>query len=207
MKYKKLLIILAIPVVLFSLFVLYILFFGYRIHRPRPEPEPALSSNNVVNDVVSDEAVDSMAAVSSELAYYPFDTTGMVLSAEELARIKSYNYQILKPAKKAPDNEQAQRALVQLTEAKLTDFIINENVNIKIGKCYENPNTDGNFNCVSCMVFIYDRKLKDESVSEARILIKPAYDFYQASENDIWEAKNISLNIPFDHKLFKQYSK
>lgn len=205
MKYKKLLIIPAVLVGLFFLFIMYIFLFGYRIYRPRtrPEPEPASSSN----DIASDVAMDSSAAVSpSNMAYYPFDTTGMVLSAEELARIKSYNYEILKPAKKAPNDEEAQRALIQLTEGELTNFIINENVNIKIGKCYENPNTEGNFNCVSCMVFIYDRKLKDESVSEARILIKPAYDFYQASENDIWEAKNISLNIPFDRKLFKKHS-
>jgi hypothetical protein len=186
---------------------MYIFLFGYRIHRPRAEPEPASSQNDIASDIASDVAMDSSVAVTSNLAYYPFDTTGMVLSAEELARIKSYNYEILKPAKKAPNDEEAQRALIQLTQGKLTEFIINENVNIKIGKCYVNPNTEGNFNCVSCMVFIYDRKIKDESVSEARILIKPAYDFYQASENDIWEAKNISLNIPFDHKLFKQYSK
>jgi hypothetical protein len=215
MKKKKLLTISATLLLLAFLFLKYIVGFSHIPNHLRHAKALLFSSGSseekaspLPNDVaIDDTAIDTAAAVSSP--DYPFDTTGMTLSAEELERIKSYHYENLKKAKKAPTDEEAQAALIRLTQGKLTEFIMHENVNIKIGKCYENPNTDGTFNCVSCMVFIYDRKTKDESVNEARILIKPAYDFYQASEseNDWWEAKNISLNIPFDHKLFKQYSK
>ena len=223
MKYKKLLTISATLLLVTFLFLKYIVGFSHIPDHFRHAKERLFSSGSseekaspVANDVpANDIAPDDVAAdgVPTDVAItapsidYPFDTTGMALSAEEIEKIKSYHYENLKKAKKAPNDEEAQRALIHLTRGKLTELIMYQNVNIKIGQCYENPNTDGKFNCISCMVFIYDRKLKDESVSEARILIKPAYDFYQSSENDMWDAKDISLNIPFDHKLFKQYSK
>jgi hypothetical protein len=210
-KKKKLLTISTMLLLLTFLCLKYIVGFSHIPHHFRYAKSllfSSRSSEEKAPELAGDVAIDATSEVSTPASPdYPFDTTGMVLSAEELERIKSYHYENLKKAKKVPNDEEAQAALIQLTQSKLTELIMHENVNIKIGKCYENANTDGNFNCVSCMVFIYDRKLKDESVSEARILIKPAYDFYQASENDRWEAKDISLNIPFDYKLFKQYSK
>lgn len=225
MKYKKLLAISATLLLVTFLFLKYIVGFSHIPDHFRHAKERLFSSGSskdkapeLVQDVTTSEdkapeyaqdvPTDAISEVSTPASPdYPFDTTGMTLSAEEVEKIKSYHYENLKKAKKAPSDEEAQRALIHLTQGKLTELIMHQNVNIIIGKCYENPNTDGNFNCVSCMVFIYDRKLKDESVSEARILLKPAYDFYQSSENDMWDAKDLSLNIPFDHKLFKQYSK
>ncbi|SFE09381.1 hypothetical protein SAMN05518672_104450 [Chitinophaga sp. CF118] len=211
MRNKKLLTILATLLLLTFLFLKYIVGFNHIPDHFRHAKERLFSSGSSEEkapELAQDVATDAISEVSTPASIdYPFDTTGMALSTEEIEKIKSYHYENLKKAKKAPNDEEAQRALIHLTRGRLTELIMDANVNIKVGKCYENPNTDGKFNCVSCMVFIYDRKLKDESVSEARILIKPAYDFYQSSENDMWDAKDISLNIPFDHKLFKQYSK
>jgi hypothetical protein len=35
--------------------------------------------------------------------------------------------------------------------------------------------------------------------------MQSAYDFYQAPENDFWEAKDLCMRIPFDYSLFKKY--
>ena len=124
----------------------------------------------------------------------------------ELLRIKNAHFENLVVAKNAPDDFEAQTALVQFTDGQLTDVIINQKLNIKIGKCYTNPNKDGNYSCISCMILLYNRDTKDwQEAPMGENFMENAYDFYQASEGDFWQAKDLSMNIPFDYDLIKKY--
>lgn len=124
----------------------------------------------------------------------------------ELLRIKNAHFENLVVAKNAPDDFEAQTALVQFTDGQLTDVIINQKLNIKIGKCYTNPNKDGNYSCISCMILLYNRDTKDwQEAPMGKNFMENAYDFYQASEGDFWQAKDLSMNIPFDYDLIKKY--
>nr|WP_294924485.1 hypothetical protein [uncultured Flavobacterium sp.] len=125
--------------------------------------------------------------------------------AEKL-RIKNAHFENLVVAKSAPDDYEAQTALVQFTNGQLTDVIINQKLNIKIGKCYTNPNKDGNSSCISCMILLYNRDTKDwQEAPMGKNFMENAYDFYQASEGDFWQAKDLSMNIPYDYDLIKKY--
>lgn len=139
---------------------------------------------------------------------YSLDTSRVApeVVASELEKIKKANFERLVEAKIKPDHEDAQAALIRHTDGRLTDVIINQKINIKVGKCYDNPNTDGNYNCVSCMILLYNRDKKDwQEAPNGDNFLKPAYDFYQPSKGDIWEAKDLTMRIPFDYDLYKKY--
>ncbi|MDO6387864.1 hypothetical protein [Uliginosibacterium sp. 31-12] len=157
---------------------------------------------------VADEFADVATIAATSMDLYPVNSKG--LPSDELAakqlKIKAAHFENLQPAKKAPSHEQAQTALVQFTQGELIDVIINQKLNIKVGKCYTNPNADGNYSCVSCMVLLYNRDKKDwQEAPEGENFMKNAYDFYQASEGGFWQAKDLSMMIPYDYDLFEKY--
>lgn len=159
---------------------------------------PPISNSNTIE---TSEAV-------SEADYYPFDTNRLtgIEKKNELERIKNAHFEKLIVSKKQPTDEEAQTALVRFTEGRLADVIINQKINIKIGKCYENSNTDGNYKCVSCMILLYNRDKKDwQEAPDGENFLDNSYDFYQASEGDFWEAKKLSMMIPFDYELIKKF--
>ena len=149
-----------------------------------------------------------VAAVVSPDDIYSLDTSRVApeVVASEIEKIKKANFDRLVEAKIRPDHEDAQAALIRHTDGRLTDVIINQKINIKVGKCYDNPNTDGNYNCVSCMILLYNRDKKDwQEAPDGDNFLKPAYDFYQPSKGDIWEAKDLTMRIPFDYDLYKKF--
>lgn len=168
------------------------------------EENEAFFRDSVVSD--SADIATTEAVTASDL--YPVDINmfqGGELEAEKL-KIENAHFENLEVAKNAPSDVDAQTALVQFTQGELTDVIINQKLNIKIGKCYTNPNTDGNYNCVSCMILLYNRDKKDwQEAPDGENFMKNAYDFYQASEGDFWEAKDLSMMIPYDYALIKKY--
>lgn len=173
------------------------------------EENEAFLNNSVVDDsteVAATEVATTEVATSSDL--YPIDINrfeGSEKEAEQV-RIKNAHFEKLVVAKNAPSDVDAQTALVQFTQGELTDVIINQKLNIKIGKCYTNPTTDGNYSCVSCMILLYNRDKKDwQEAPDGENFMKNAYDFYQASEGDFWEAKDLSMMIPYDYDLIKKY--
>ncbi|MEN5197310.1 hypothetical protein [Sphingobacterium faecium] len=146
-------------------------------------------------------------AVSPE-DIYSLDTNRVApeVKAEELKKIKKAHFENLVPASQTLDHEDAQSALIRLTEGRLTDVIIHQKINIKVGTCYNNPNKEGNYHCVSCMILLYNRDTKDwQEAPNGDHFLKPEYDFYQPSKGDIWEAKDLSMRIPFDYDLYKKF--
>lgn len=142
--------------------------------------------------------------------FHPYDINMLTPSAkeEELKKIQNAHFENLVTAKNKPSDDEAQAALIRLTQGRLTDVIIHQKLDIKIGKCYENPNTEGNFNCVSCMILLYNRDKKDwQEAPNGENFLSNSYDFYQPSEGDIWEAKELSIMIPYDYDLIKKYEK
>lgn len=125
---------------------------------------------------------------------------------EELKKIENAHFENLVPAKKSPDDEDAQIALIKLTQRRLTDVIINQKLSIKIGKCYENPDKGENYSCVSCMILLYNREKNDwQEAPDGENFLDNSYDFYQTSEGGEWAAKDLSMYIPYDDALFKKY--
>ena len=146
--------------------------------------------------------------VASSADFYSYDTTRMpdAVKREELKLIEKANFTELKNTSNPPTDNDAQAALIRFTQGRLTDVIINQKLDIKVGKCYENKNTEGNFRCVSCMIMLYNRDTKTwQEAPNGENFMQNAYDFYQASENDIWEAKDLSMRIPYDYEFFKKY--
>lgn len=146
--------------------------------------------------------------VASSADFYSYDTTRMtdVVKREELQLIKKANFDQLKKATNPPTDNDAQAALIRFTQGRLMDVIINQKLDIKIGKCFENKNTEGNFRCVSCMIMLYNRDKKTwQEAPDGENFMQNAYDFYQASENDIWDAKDLSMRIPYDYEFFRKY--
>jgi len=149
-----------------------------------------------------------VAAVEDDL--YPVDTNRISpeFRALEIEKIRKTDFGQLVIAKLPPDHEDAQIALIHLTDRKLTDVIINLKINIKVGTCFENPKTAGNYRCVSCMILLYNRAKKSwVEAPNGENFLKNAYDFYQASEGDIWQARDLSMRIPYDYALVEKYSK
>ena len=148
--------------------------------------------------------------VAAEDDLYPVDTNYVApeFKASEIEKIKKADFGKLTVAKLCPDHEDAQIALIHFTDRKLTDVIINQKINIKVGTCFENPKTDGHYRCVSCMILLYNRAKKDwVEAPNGENFMKNAYDFYQASEGDIWQARELSMRIPYDYALVATYSK
>jgi len=168
------------------------------------EENKRILANNPTDGHIQTE----VAAVVSPDDIYSLDTSRVApeVVASELEKIKKANFDRLVEAKIKPDHEDVQAALIRHTDGRLTDVIINQKINIKVGKCYDNPNTDRNYNCVSCMILLYNRDKKDwQEAPDGDNFLKPAYDFYQPSKGDIWEAKDLSMRIPFDYDLYKKY--
>ncbi len=168
------------------------------------EENKRILANNPTDGNIQTE----VAAVVSPDDIYSLDTSRVApeVVASELEKIKKANFDRLVEAKIRPDHEDAQAALIRHTDGRLTDVIINQKINIKVGKCYNNPNTDGNYNCVSCMILLYNRDKKDwQEAPDGDNFLKPAYDFYQPSKGDIWEAKDLTMRIPFDYDLYKKF--
>ncbi|QQD13204.1 hypothetical protein [Sphingobacterium sp. UDSM-2020] len=168
------------------------------------EENKRILANNPTDGNIQTE----VAAVVSPDDIYSLDTSRVApeVVASELEKIKKANFDRLVEAKIRPDHEDAQAALIRHTDGRLTDVIINQKINIKVGKCYDNPNTDGNYNCVSCMILLYNRDKKDwQEAPDGDNFLKPAYDFYQPSKSDIWEAKDLTMRIPFDYDLYKKF--
>ncbi|MBB2949877.1 hypothetical protein [Sphingobacterium sp. JUb56] len=168
------------------------------------EENKRILANNPTDGNIQTE----VAAVVSPDDIYSLDTNRVApeVVASELEKIKKANFDRLVEAKIRPDHEDAQAALIRHTDGRLTDVIINQKINIKVGKCYDNPNTDGNYNCVSCMILLYNRDKKDwQEAPDGDNFLKPAYDFYQPSKGDIWEAKDLTMRIPFDYDLYKKF--
>lgn len=168
------------------------------------EENKRILANNPTDGNIQTE----VAAVVSPDDIYSLDTSRVApeVVASELEKIKKANFDRLVEAKIRPDHEDAQAALIRYTDGRLTDVIINQKINIKVGKCYDNPNTDGNYNCVSCMILLYNRDKKDwQEAPDGDNFLKPAYDFYQPSKGDIWEAKDLTMRIPFDYDLYKKF--
>ena len=153
--------------------------------------------------------VTEVAQAQQEDDIYPVDTNFATpaVKAQEIEKIKKAKFENLIAAKNKPDDEDAQSALIRFTKDQLTDVIINQKLNIKVGKCYVNSNTEGNFNCVSCMILLYNRDKKNwQEAPNGKNFLKNSYDFYQPSEGSRWEAKDLSMQIPFDYALRKKYS-
>ncbi|MCZ4244843.1 hypothetical protein [Pedobacter punctiformis] len=151
---------------------------------------------------------DSTAVLPVE-DFYPADINILDAHAKqtELEAIKNAHFENLRISKNSPSDKDAEVALTHLTNSRLTDVIIRQKLNIKIGKCYENAKKEGNFNCVSCMILLYNREKKDwQEAPNGDNFMKNAYDFYQASNGEDWEAKDLTMKIPFDYALFEKYT-
>ncbi|MCU0349856.1 MAG: hypothetical protein MUF43_03380 [Flavobacterium sp.] len=151
--------------------------------------------------------VDTVYTISKS-SLYPYDINRLSGSAKEneLNKIKSAHFEKLTLATTTPTDEDAQIALIRLTQGRLTDVIIHQKLNIKVGKCYQNPNTEGNYNCVSCMILLYNREKKDwQEAPNGDNFLENSYDFYQPSQGETWEAKDLSQMIPYDYELIKKY--
>lgn len=153
--------------------------------------------------------VTEASAAPDKYDLYPVDINKVPeeFKEAELEKLNKAGFESLILAKKAPDNEDAQIALIRFTERRLTDVIIHQKISIKVGKCYENPEKDDNFRCVSCMILLYNRDKKDwVEAPNGDNFLKTAYDFYQPSDGEQWEARDLTMRIPFDHDLFNKYT-
>lgn len=139
---------------------------------------------------------------------HPVDTNLLPLDVRqaEIARIYRAQFDQLKPAKHSPTDEDAQIALIHLTNGRLTDVIIQQKLTVKIGKCYENSTMKDKGTCVSCMILLYNREKKNwQEAPNGENFLRNAYDFYLASGSDLWEASPLSIRIPYDYALVDKY--
>ena len=157
----------------------------------------------------SESAITEVLAAPDKYDLYPvnLETVPEKFKKEEIEKIRKANFAALRAAKNGPDNEDAQTALVRFVGEQLTEAIIHQKLNIKVGTCYENLEKENNFQCVSCMILLYNRdKNKWVEAPNSDNFMRNAYDFAQGSEGGIWEARDLSMRIPFDNALFKKYS-
>ncbi|MCS4224380.1 hypothetical protein [Sphingobacterium sp. BIGb0165] len=165
----------------------------------------ALDADTAVRGSSLEPGITRVADVED---FRPVDTNLLApeFKSAEMAKIKNAQFDKLIPAKKSPTDEDAQLALIYFTNKRLTDVIIQQKLNIKIGQCYENPKKEGNQHCVSCMILLYNREKKDwQEAPDGENFLDNAYDFYLPEGGDTWEAKSLSMHIPFDYALFKKY--
>lgn len=219
-KMKKYLLFFGFALLGIFLFLKYIIGF-HQIDFHLRELTSYFSQNKNHNPVIEAEIItgnpantisDTIAAVGIAEDLHPLDTNILVPESEYRNRtiqiIKNAHFEKLKIAQNPPSDEQAQIALAHFTNGRLTNVIINQKLNIKIGKCYKNLDEDVYFRCVSCMILLYNRERKDwQEAPDGENFLRNAYDFYQVSEGDFWEAKDLSMRIPYDYPLFKKYTK
>ncbi len=157
----------------------------------------------------SESVMTEVMAAPDKYDLYPVDLDRVPeeFRAAETEKIRKANFESLSKAKNQPDNEDAQAALIRFVGDRLTEAIIHQKLNIKVGTCYDNPEKQDNFQCVSCMVLLYNRDKKQwVEAPNGDNFMQNAYDFYQGSKDAIWEAHDLSMRIPFDKPLFKKYS-
>lgn len=156
-----------------------------------------------------ESVITEVLAAPDKYDLYPVDIDRIPkeFKQEELEKIRKANFEALAAVKNGPDNEDAQAALIRFVGDRLTEAIIHQKLNVKVGTCYENPEKDDNFQCVSCMVLLYHRDKKQwVEAPNGDNFMRNAYDFSQGSNGGMWEARDLSMRIPFDHALFKKYS-
>ena len=166
---------------------------------------PALDADTSKLNRPLEAGVTQVAEVND---LHPVDTNLLTIDLRraEIDRINKAQFHQLKPAKKSPTDEDAQLALIHLTNGRLTDVIIQQKLNIKIGKCYENPSLKDKGICVSCMILLYNReKKKWQEAPNGENFLDNAYDFYLPDGGDIWEAAPLSMRIPYDYALINKY--
>ena len=150
--------------------------------------------------------MDMMVSPASPVEdLYPVDPDRVIASIRdaEIQKIKDAHFENLKLARNAPTDEEVRIALIRFTNGRLTDVIINQKLNIKVGKCYENPDPDAP-GCVSCMILLYNRNTNAwQEAPMGENFMKNAYDFYPTGFG--WGAKDLSMRIPFDYELFNQF--
>ena len=201
---------------IFALVLIFgVLFYEYGItkddsNQTTEEPEVAEAGEAAGAEVATDIATEWVVDVAMPIEdLYPVDTNRVVEHRREaeIQIIKDAQFERLKAAELFPLNEDVQSALIRFTKGRLTDVIIEQKLNVKVGTCYENPNTDGAFYCVSCMILLYNRETKTwQEAPNGDNFLRTAYDFYLPSEGDVyWDAKDLSMRIPFDYELFEQY--
>jgi hypothetical protein len=179
---------------------------GYSDGESAIEDTSAMEAYQMIDTAISSEETTAVASAVS----YPFDTTLEVLPEirkEERRKIKAAHFETLIKSKNSPNDVEARIAIIRFNRGELGKQLIEDNATIKIGQCYNNPNLNGNHACVSAMIFIYDRASKGESTGYSKLILKSAYDFYQESEGDNWEARDLSMAIPFDYALFRKYKR
>ncbi|MCA6058390.1 hypothetical protein HUF18_01270 [Thalassolituus sp. ST750PaO-4] len=158
----------------------------------------------------SASAQDFTVAVDAPEVRYPFDINKIIdpeRKAEEIKAIQAEHFERLEIADDYPIDENAQSGLIRLTEGLLLDVIREQGLTIRLGTCYNNPRTDGNYRCISCMVLLYDDTVnRYQEAPEGINFMKPAYDFCRPSEGALWQARDLTMNIPYDYALFKRYS-
>lgn len=161
--------------------------------------------NSKTSDIEDELNCVDLASVED---LYPVDTNRIMpeFKADEIRIIENAHFEKLKVADNPPLDEDAQAAVIRLTQGRLADVIIDQKLNLAIGKCYENTNTEGNFRCVSCMVILYNRNTNVwQEAPYGDNFLKNAYDFYQPSEGMEWEAKDLSMRIPYDYDLRNRF--
>ena len=175
--------------------------------------QEATSEDSEVNSAWAEHsasAQDFTMAVDAAEVRYPFDInkiTDPERKAAEQKAIRAEHFERLEIADDYPIDENAQSGLIHLTEGLLLDVIREQGLTIRVGTCYNNPATDGNYRCISCMVLLYDDKInRYQEAPEGINFMKPAYDFCRPSEGALWQARDLTMNIPYDYALFKRYS-
>lgn len=185
----------------------------YKLQQLITNDEADWDKYNRNKDLLASTSADSVifhlegASVTADI--YPLDTNRAltVVKVTELNEIKKSGFEYLKVAKHATDNAAARFALIHFTARRLTDVISQRKLNIKFGTCLDHAKKDGNYRCVSCMILLYNREKKHwVEAPDGDNFLKNAYDFYQASEGDIWQARDLTMPILFDYALFKKYS-
>ena len=56
------------------------------------------------------------------------------------------------------------------------------------------------------MILLYNRDKNWQEAPDGENFLRNSYDFYKTSEGSRWEAKDLSMQIPFDYALREKYS-
>jgi hypothetical protein len=169
------------------------------------EGAAAADADTFKQNIVLSAGVTQVADVED---LHPVDTNLLPLDVRqaEIARIHRAQFDQLKLAKHSPTDEDAQLALIHLTNGRLTDVITQQKLTVKIGKCYENSTMKDKGTCVSCMILLYNRAQKKwQEAPNGENFLRNAYDFYLPLGADMWEASPLSIRIPYDYTLIDRY--
>ncbi len=96
-------------------------------------------------------AQDFTVAVDAPEVRYPFDINKIIdpeRKAEEIKTIHAEHFERLEIADDYPIDENTQSGLICLAEGLLLDVIREQGLTIRVGACYNNLQTDGNYRCI-----------------------------------------------------------